>query len=65
MPIDVYNQVDEVNEGNFNDDEVEDSMEDFTLDEWVRQPRRSRRTRNEEPLEAFIDVDVENEGAPP
>ena len=32
-PIDVHNQVDELSEENLNDDEVEDSTEDFTLDE--------------------------------
>ena len=64
-PIDVYNQVDEVHEEDLNNNEVKNPTEEITLDEQVRQPRRSRRTRNEEQLEAFADVDVENKGVPP
>ena len=63
--IDVHDQVDEVHEEEVHDNEVVDTIEEITLEEWVRQPRRSRRTRNEEPLEAFVDADVENEGVPP
>ena len=30
----------------------------------MRQPRRSRRLEKEEPLDAFVDADTENEGVP-
>ena len=49
--IDAYDQVDEVYEEEVHDNKVVDTIEEIMLEEWVRQPRRSRRTRNEELLE--------------
>ena len=60
-PIDAHDEVSPVSD--LRDQEHRGS--EPTLNEWVRQPRRSRRIRWEDPTEVFVDADVNQEGVLP
>ena len=57
-PIDAYDEVSPTS----NIRDQEQIRSETTLYEWVRQPRRSRRVRGEDPTEEFVDVDADQEG---
>ena len=58
-PINRYNEIEEV----YNIDSKHVTKE-LTSDDWMRQPRGSKRVRREALIDVFVDTEVENEGLP-